>query len=370
MSSSTVALDRFRSTKSGREKPGRFWKIDLEAIAPREPVVGGGVELAISNPNARAIVCDLATAKREHAALLERAFGKTSAATTKFGALAFAYAESGAFVYVPADAACDDPISIVHRIRDGANAFPYTVVFAERGARVTVVDRWEGGDGAFVCGATEIVTAGDAHVTYACAQLLHPNAQAISTRAALPGRNARVAWTCAELGSALSVADLSVSIDHPGIDSEIATIFFPNGNQHVDIVSTVDHRAGESQSVTIVKSASTDKGQGRYLGNIRIAAHAQGSDASLRDDALLLSKASHIDSVPALEIAANDVKAYHGATVGALDNEAIFYMESRGIDRRAAERMIAIGFFEPAIERFPTAALRDELRRAIEGKLA
>ena len=96
---------------------------------------------------------------------------------------------------------------------------------------------------------------------------------------------------------------------------------------------------------------------------------AQGSDARLRDDALLLSADAHVDSVPALEIAANDVKAYHGATVGAIDDEQIFYMESRGIEPAAAERMIALGFFEPAIARFPTESARDAIRQALAEKL-
>ena len=90
----------------------------------------------------------------------------------------------------------------------------------------------------------------------------------------------------------------------------------------------------------------------------------------MRDDALLLSPRSHIDSVPALEIAANDVKAYHGATVGALDEDQIFYMTSRGIAREEAERMIALGFFEPVIERFATRALREELRSALQAKVS
>ncbi len=85
---------------------------------------------------------------------------------------------------------------------------------------------------------------------------------------------------------------------------------------------------------------------------------------------MLLSKDAHIDSIPALEIAANDVKAYHGATVGALDEDGLFYMTSRGIERAAAERMIALGFFEPAVDRFPTEALRDELRAVLEEKVS
>jgi Fe-S cluster assembly protein SufD len=272
-------------------------------------------------------------------------------------------------VYVPADAATDEPVVITYAIPDGASVFPYTVVLAERGARATIVERVEGGARAFVCGATEIVTGEGADVTYASCQQLAEDARCIQTRFAKPGRDATVSWACAELGAALTVSDLRVAIEQPGVRAHVTTLFFPRGSQHVDVISTIDHTVGESTSQTLVKSAAVDAGQARYLGNIRIAPRAQGSDASLRDDALLLSAKAHIDSVPALEIGANDVKAFHGATVGALDADQIFYMQTRGIDRNAAERMIALGFFEPAIANFPTDALRERIRAALAAKL-
>ncbi len=222
---------------------------------------------------------------------------------------------------------------------------------------------------AFVCGTAEIVCDEGAHVVYAVVQSVADDARVLFQRAALPGRDARVLMADAELGGWLAAADLSVSIEEPGSDTEIVTLFFPAGSQHVDVVSTVDHRAGDATSQTLVKSAGTDRGQARFLGNIRIAEGAQGSDARLRDDALLLSAKAHVDSVPALEIAANDVKAYHGATVGAIDDEQIFYMESRGIERASAERMIALGFFEPAIDRFPTECMRDAIRGALAAQI-
>lgn len=366
-----IALERFAATASGREKPGRFWRIDLESLAPNpDIVVTGGSALSIGNPHIRAIVCDLVTAAREHPQLFARAFGVTRAASTKFGALTRAFAQLGAFIYIPADLGGDDPITLTYDVSSGSAAFPYTLVVAERGARVTIVERVRGGAGAFVCSVTEVVTEEQATVTYAAVQELADDARYISTRAALPGRDASIAWTTAELGSALVVGALDVTIEQPGSQAHVATLFFPHGGQHVDIASTVEHNVGEATSETLVKSAAVDSGQARYLGNIRIAKHAQGSNASLRDDALLLSPKAHIDSVPALEIGANDVKAYHGATVGALDDDQIFYMESRGIARNAAERMIALGFFEPAIERFPSQSLRDEIRAALAAKLA
>jgi len=365
-----AALEHFFSTRSGHERPGRYWRIDLESIVPvAETIAPSSGSVRIENRAPRVVACDLMTAATEHPELLARAFGVTSAVTTKFGALAGAFARLGVFVYVPAEYAGAEPIEIVYEVTAGASIFPYTVVLAERGARATIVERCEGGDRSFVCGVAEVVTEAGADIVYASCQELAPSARALFTRAAKPGRDASVAWHCAELGAALAVADLSIAIESPGASARVTALFFPNHAQHVDVVSTVHHAVGDSTSETIVKSAGVDSGQARYLGNIRIAPGAQGSDATLRDDALLLSEKAHVDSVPALEIGANEVKAFHGATVGALDAEQIFYMQTRGIERSAAERMIALGFFEPAIARFPTESLRDRIRVALAAKL-
>jgi Fe-S cluster assembly protein SufD len=364
-----AALDRFHSLPSGRERPGRFWRIDLESVAPDPAGIDlAGSRVRIGNPHARVVACDLVAAARERRELLGCAFGATSVASKKFGALARAFAHLGAFIYVPPDFGGDEPIVVEYDLADGAAVFPYTVVLAGRGARATVVERLHGHP-AFVCGATEIVTDEHAQIAFVALQQTAASAQVFETRAARPGRNALVSIADAELGAALAVGDLSAEFEQPGAEARITALFFPRDTQHVDLASTVLHGVGETTSRTLVRAAATGRGQARYVGNISIAPHAQGSDASLRDDALLLSPAAHVDSVPALEIAANDVRAYHGATVGAVDDELIFYMESHGIARDDAERMIALGFFEPAIEHFPSNALQDEIRAAIEAKL-
>ena len=360
-------LERFHGTRSGHEKPGRYWKIDPDSIdVPPDARVGGSV--SIQAP-AHIVAVAMDVAHSEHAEPLARALGMAVEPHHKFAHLTAAFAGLGAFIHIPADIAVDDPIVVTYRT-DGSNVlFPHTVVLAERGARANIIERIEADDGAFICGVAEIVTAGHADITYAAVQTLPIDARSFFTRAARPGPNARIAWATADLGAALALCDIAIAIEHPGVDANVASLFFPTGTQHVDIVSTIDHRVGHSSSQTLVKSAANGRGQARYLGNIRIAAHAQGSQAGLRDDALLLSKHAHIDSIPALEIAANDVKAYHGATVGAIDDEQIFYMTSRGIDRRQAEKMIALGFFEPVIDRFPTQALREELHAALPDKV-
>jgi Fe-S cluster assembly protein SufD len=361
-------LEAYRATPAGREKPSRYWKIDLETLAP--PSNAGNGSVAIEGAPKSAIACDLQTAQRDHAALFARAFRNAVEPQHKFAHLALAHLGLGAFVYVPSSISVDEPIVVRYRAAAGETIYPYTVVLAEDGARVTVIERIDAQAGAFVCGVAEIVSGANSDVHYASAQVAPHDVRVLFTRVARPGRDSRIAWASAELGAELSVTDLAVTIDQPGVQAEISTLFFPTGSQYVDIVSSVDHRVGDASSDTLVKSAASGSGQGRYLGNIRIAKDAQRSNAALRDDALLLSKNAHIDSIPALEIAANDVKAYHGATVGALDNDALFYMTSRGIDRTSAERMIALGFFEPAIDRFPTEALREELRVALQGKVS
>jgi Fe-S cluster assembly protein SufD len=365
-----TALDRFFSAPSGRDKPGRFWRVDFESILPDGgAVTADAAKVSFENRDPAILLCDLVTAAREHRDLFIRAFGRTGVGSGKFGSLTSAFAGQGVFAYIPADHACDEPIVIGYHAEAGAAIFPWTVVLAERGARVTLIERITAGAGAFVCAASEVVSEEHATVTYAVVQQAD-EARVIANRAALPGREARIAWNLAELGGELAAGELVISIEQPAAEGRVTALFFPRASQHVDLISTVEHRAGEAISETLVKSAARERGQARFLGNIRIAPHAQGSDARLRDDALLLSRTAHVDSVPALEIGANDVKAYHGATVGAIDEEQIFYMESRGIEASAAERMIALGFFEPAIECFPTSGLRDEIRTALAAKLS
>jgi Fe-S cluster assembly protein SufD len=359
-------LERYQTTPSRRERTSRFWRIDLEKLDV--PATDDG-HVSLPHDLPRGVsVTTLDAARKDRAEIFARAFARTDVQKSKFGALAAARETAGAFVHVSADVDAADPIVITYGTQSAA-FFPYTVVYVERGARVTIVERTEASGPAFVCGAVEIVTEANADVTYATFQTLPDTAQILMARDALPGPNARIAWAIADLGAELTVGSADVRIANEGVNVDIAALFFPRGEEHVDLVTTVSHDAGHSSSETVVKSAATGRGQARYLGNILIARDAQGSLANLHDDALLLSEEAHIDSVPALEISANDVKAYHGATVGAIDDEQVFYMETRGIDRPEAERMIALGFFEPAIARFPGEALRDEVRIALQAKV-
>lgn len=288
----------------------------------------------------------------------------------KFAALATAFQNCGALVHVPDGVQLDTPIQLVFATApDDQAVFPHIVVVLGKNARATVIERHVGDGDPFVCGIVEAQAGEGAELDYVVVQQAGEAARLMFSRGARAERDAQVRWHVAELGGALARTVLDVRLEAPGSRAEASALFFNTALQHVDLTSGVDHIVGPTTSDTVVRSAATDRGQGRYTGNIVIRPKAHGSDASLRDDALLLSKHAHIDSVPALEIAANDVKAFHGATVGSLDEDALFYAGSRGIARNAALRMITLGFFEPVVARFPGEALRDEVRTALDRKL-
>jgi Fe-S cluster assembly protein SufD len=288
----------------------------------------------------------------------------------KFAALATAFRNCGAFVHVPDGVQLDTPIQLVFATApDDQAVFPHIVVVLGKNARATVIERHVGDGDPFVAGIVEAQAGEGAQLDYVVVQQAGEAARVMFSRAARAERDAQVRWHLAELGGALVRTVLDARLEAPGGRAETSALFFNTGLQHVDLTSGVDHLVGPTTSDTVVRSAATDRGQGRYVGNIVIRPKAHGSDASLRDDALLLSKHAHIDSVPALEIAANDVKAFHGATIGSLDEDALFYAGTRGIARSAALRMITLGFFEPVVSRFPGEALRDEVRTALDRKL-
>jgi Fe-S cluster assembly protein SufD len=320
----------------------------------------------------RVVVSSLADAQRDHAAILAPVIGSiVDAHTDRFAALATAFQNCGAFVYVPDGVVLDAPIQLMFMTGEAqaAAVFAHIVIVLGAGARATVIERHAGEGDAFTYGIVEAHVGAGAQLDVVTIAQADVEARVFSARGARCERDATMRWHLAELGGALARSVITTDLAGAGARGEVAALFFTGATQHVDLTVHTDHRVGQTTSNTVVRSAATDHGQGRFFGNIAIRKEAHGSDASLRDDALLLSKFGHIDSVPALEIAANDVKAFHGATVGSVDEEQLFYARSRGIGRADALRMIALGFFEPVVSRFPGERLRDEIRTALDDKI-
>ncbi|HEY0798242.1 MAG TPA: Fe-S cluster assembly protein SufD [Candidatus Baltobacteraceae bacterium] len=363
-----AALKEYASLPPVRHPQGRYWKhdyslIDLSQPQPREPMC------TTERPQrAGVVVISFSQARSRHNAAFEAAFGRArTGLDDRFAAAALAFQNAGTFVHISAGTIVDEPIVISYDA--SGDCFPYTLISLEPGARATIVEEFTGAAGAVLCGISEVVLAAGASLTYACMQDAAPDARVFFTRRARCEAKASLRYSLAELGGTLVHTTVRSTLAETEASAEVTSLFFNNHDQHVDLATDVEHVVGPTRSLTIVRSVGTGRGQGRYLGNIAIRPGAKGAEAALRDNVLLLSKAAHIDSIPALEIASNDVKAFHGATVGSIDEEELFYVTSRGIARHDAERMIALGFFEPAIEHFPGEALRARLRVALEGKL-
>jgi Fe-S cluster assembly protein SufD len=320
----------------------------------------------------RVTLLSLADAYRSHASALQAIHGRiVDAVADRFAALSMAFQNCGAYVDVPAGLHVDAPLQIVWSARPGEPqaVFPHTVVRVGAHARATVLERHLGSSESFVDGIVEVELERGARLDYVVVQEADDGARLFFRRAARCGAGAAIGWHVADLGGALVRASACAGLQGDGARAEINAFFFARAFAHVDWEALLDHAAPRTHSLTTVRSAATGRGQGRFSGAVRIRPDAHEAEASMRDDALVLSRDAHLDATPALEIAAHDVRAFHAATVGSLDEDQLFYVQARGIARGRAERMIALAFFEPAIGRFPGEALRDEVRTALDGRL-
>lgn len=301
----------------------------------------------------------------------KRRLGLVPAGSDRFVALATAFQNCGAYVHVAAGTTIEEPVQLVWSERPGPGAavFPHVLIELEAGARVTVVERVLGGGDALVCGIVEATLGPGAHLDYVGVQQADDGVRLFMRRAARCGEGASIGWHLADLGGALVRDRITAELDGPGGQATAHAFFFGQGYDNADLDVRVDHAAPATRSRVVVRSGASDHSVGRFTGTIRMERESAGSDASLRDDALLLSRTAYLDAVPILEIECNDVRAAHGATVGSLDEDALFYVQSRGVPREVATRMMALAFFEPAIAGFPTDALRDEVRTALDERL-
>ena len=320
----------------------------------------------------RVMLVALADAKRTHRAHVEAVHGKIVALDAdRFTALATAYQNCGAFVGIPEGLVLDAPLQLVWASRPGeaSAVFPHTVVRLGAGAQATIIERFVGETESLISAIVEIDLGPGARLDYVAIQQTDDGARVFTHRAARCAEGATIGWHLADLGGALVRDTLVAQLDSRRANAQVNAFFFARGFGHVDLRIACEHRASESESTTIVRSAATDRGHGRFSGEIAIAPETTGCRASMRDDALILSRDAYLDATPALAIGSNEASAYHVATVGSLDEEALFYVQSRGIPRGTAERMMSLAFFEAAIAGFPGDAVRDEVRTALDGAL-
>ena len=288
----------------------------------------------------------------------------------RFTALATAFQNCGAHVEIAPGVEVAAPIQIVWTGGLQASAvFPYTVIRVGENARATVIERHIGDVESFVCGIVDVDLAAGAHLDYVVVQQADGGARVFLHRAARVGAGARIGWHVAELGGALVRSVTRSHLMADDAESAVNTFAFANGFMNADLRVHVDHRAPHTRSRSVIRRAASERGAGRSRASLNIAATADHAGALVRDDGLLLAPTAYLDARPVLVAATDGVNVATSGTVGSIDEEAIFYIQTRGIPRGVAERMMALAFFEPAISGFPGDTLRDEVRTALDEQL-
>ncbi len=316
---------------------------------------------------------DLDRAVAERPDLIERhLFDVVPAKRTKFTALHAAFRTGGTFVYVPPDVAVELPLQTLTYVdADGAAVFPHTLLVVGRGSEVTFVDRFVSPDLTRVLSdaITEIVVGDGAHVRYVSAQEWGAGVTHLGVVRAHVGRDAEIRTLAIGFGADLSRVENEVVLAEPGGFSEQLGVFFGDGHQHFDHRSIQDHVAPNCTSDLLYKGALRDESRAVYSGWVHVRPGAQKTNAMQTSRNIVLSEHAKADAIPNLEIEANDVRCGHAASVGPVDEEAVFYAESRGIPHDEAERLIVSGFFQEVLDRVALDEVRESAEAAIAAEL-
>lgn len=317
------------------------------------------------------IFTSLDDAVRRYPELVQQHFGSVVAIDeNKFSALHYALWNSGTFVYVPRNVVIDQPLQVVIAQSAGKHAgMHHTVIVAEESAAVTLVEDFIGGANGMVNSAVELAPGANSQMHYLHLQNLADSAWNFSTQRMLLGRDSLVRYFIGSWGSRLSKNWINMELNGAGAHGELLGLYFPGGRQHLDHHTNQLHKAANATSDLLIKGALKDRARSVYQGYIKVYPDAQKTNAYQANRNLMLSKQARADSIPGLEIEADDVRCTHGATAGQVPAEYIFYLMARGIDRTNAERMIVQGFFEEVLNRIPVEGVRNKLEAEIARKL-
>ena len=292
-----------------------------------------------------------------------------AADTDVFAAGHAAFGGDGAVVDVSAGIAADPVLVRLHTATAGSVSYPTVVVVAAEGAEASVVVDITSDDVDAITVPVIQVAAGPASVVkLSVIQHLGPRMRQVAAVRATVDRDATLAMAEAGLGGMLARLHLMVDLDGRGSSAKVVGVYFGDSDQVIDYRYFMHHAGLDTSSDMFLKGAVEDEALSVFTGLIRIDEGAQRTDAYQTNRNLILSEGAAAQSVPNLEILANDVKCGHGSSVGPLDQEQRYYLMSRGLDRNQADRLQVRGFFEQALTRFPHPEVTDALREWVNAK--
>ena len=320
------------------------------------------------------VFTDLHTALIEHEDLVrEKLFGLVPEDYDKFAALSAAAFAGGSFLYVPRGVDVEVPIQSYRWLDVVGSIMPRTLVIVEEGSSVTYIDEYASAnaeDPAFSNGAVELYVGEGSNLRYVSLQNWERNVLHFNTIRSATEKDATIRSLVVSFGSQLSRTNVEAGLTATGSDSEMLGIYFADQNQVLDHHTLQDHISANAHSDLLYKGALRDESLAVFSGLIRVKPGAQKTGAYQTNRNLILgTDDAFAVSLPRLEILADDVKCSHGSTTGQVDETELFYLMSRGIPRREAEKLVVFGFFGEITSRVPLKGLKEKLDRAIEEKI-
>ena len=320
-----------------------------------------------------AIVLPLSVARERHRELVEPHLGTIVAEDDVFTALNASEWDAGAFVYVPKDVRVEAPI-LLTAVTTAAGTILHrrVLIVLEEGAQAEVWEQYvSGGEDATVLNTVvELRVGQNAHLRYVCGQELNERSYVFGAQRAEVARDGGLEWVALGFGSARGRVRMETLLAGPGADAKVTGAYAPHARQHVDFDTTQEHGAPNTTSDLAFRGILADRSSAVWRGMIKVDPGAQQTDAFQVCRNLLLSKRAHADAIPGLEILANDVRCTHAAAVAQIDQDQLFYLRSRGLDKVTSTRLVIEGFMAELVERFEEGPMREALAAALEERLA
>jgi Fe-S cluster assembly protein SufD len=337
----------------------------------------GGAQVNLSKDLADqgVIFTDLRTAEQKHPALLEKIIGKVVGAEEgKFAALAAALADNGVVLYVPRGVTIEQPVhSLLWGPGEALAHVSHVMVWLEAGASATYVHEYASPTEkapAFHAGLVEIHVGDEANLTFVELQSWGEHVWNFTHERSQVGQDGHLDWIFGAIGGNVTKNFAEIDLIGRGSLGRMSGFYFTDGKQHLDYDSQQNHRAPNTTSDLLFKGALIDSSRVVWQGMIYVAPGAMKTDGYQANRNLVLSRNARADSIPGLEILADDVRCTHGATVGKIDPDQVFYLRARGIPRVEAERLIVSGFFDPIMQRIPFDGVRERFQISIAKKMA
>ncbi len=308
--------------------------------------------------------------------VIRESFVRRAEATSAFVALNNALFAGGLFLRIQPSVVVAAPIHLLFVAESISGempaASPRVVIVAEANSSATIIESYaSASDGAYLTNAViDVAVEESAQIQHYKVQRESAAGFHIATTNAVLGPKAKYETTSINLGAAISRHDIDVVMDHEGAECAVDGLYMVEGTQHTDTHSTIDHRQPHCTSRQLYKGILDGKSRAVFNGKVFVRHGAQQTDAKQTNKNLLLSKEAQVDTKPQLEIDADDVKCTHGAAVGQLSEDEMFYLESRGINPALAKNILTYGFAEEVIEKIPIESIKRELDSVVLNRLS